>query len=260
MLQKRVNLFGLLVDDVDIGAALLLVEDCFESGKARAFFTPNLEMLSGACKSEGIQKMLNSADVSLPDGFGLRLVARLIGAPLGNTVAGIDFGQGLLSVADLRGRGVFLLGGREGVAERAAARLCEAHNGLRICGTHHGYFRDEEIPSVSEKINLSGAEVLIVCRGFPRQEKFVFAARDTLTEIKVFACLGGSLDVWAGDVERAPLIIRKIHLEWLWRIMHEPERLSRFISSLDVLFKGMVLLFKRIIRFGGMNTRGAEYN
>ena len=99
MLQKRVNLFGLLVDDVDIGAALLLVEDCFESGKARAFFTPNLEMLSGACKSERIQKILNSEDVSLPDGFGLRLVEKLLGVPLSNTVAGIVFGEGLLSLA-----------------------------------------------------------------------------------------------------------------------------------------------------------------
>ena len=219
MLQKRVNLFGLLVDDVDLGAALSLAVDSLDGGKARAFFTPNLEMLSGAYKSEGIRKILNSADVSLPDGFGLRLVARLVGVPLGNTATGIDFGEGLLSVAAAQGRGVFLLGGKEGVAERAAARLCEAHEGLKICGTHNGYFSDEEILSVCERINLSGADVLIVCRGFPRQEKFVFAVRDSLQEIKVFACLGGSLDVWAGDVERAPLIIRKIRLEWLWRIM-----------------------------------------
>lgn len=260
MLQKRINLFGLLVDDVDLSGAILLAESSLGEGKSRVFFTPNLEMLSGACRSEGILKILKSADVSLPDGFGLRLVAKLLGVPLSNTVAGIDFGEGLLSIAASGGLGVFLLGGREGVAERAARALASKYQNLRICGVHHGYFGDDEAPLVCEKINASGARILIVCRGFPRQEKFVADYRNVLPCVKVFACLGGSLDVWAGDICRAPEIIRKARLEWLWRIILEPERLSRFIISLDVIFNALGVFLKRITAFGGINARGGEYN
>ena len=96
--------------------------------------------------------------------------------------------------------------------------------------------------------------------GFPRQEKFVSQYRDVLPCVKVFACLGGSLDVWSGDVRRAPAIIRKAHLEWLWRIILEPERLTRFACSLDVIFAAMGLGMRKILPYRGMKARAGEYN
>ena len=260
MLQKRVNLFGLLVDDVDLAKALSFAENSLGDVKARVFFTPNLEMLSAAYRSEGARRMLSGSDVSLPDGFGLKIVSGLLGEPLENTVPGIDFGEGLLRLASQRGDGVFLLGGREGVAERAAQVLSSKYRKLRICGVHHGYFGDDEAPLVCEKINASGARILIVCRGFPRQEKFVSQYRDVLPCAKVFACLGGSLDVWSGDVRRAPAIIRKAHLEWLWRIILEPERLTRFVCSLDVISAAIRISIRKILSFRGMKARAGEYN
>lgn len=263
MLQKRVNLFGLFVDDVSLEGALSLALDSLNGGIRRSFFTPNLEMLEGARKSEGARRLLNTASVSLPDGYGLFLVAKLLGANLKNTVGGIDFGEKLLELASRGGRGVFLLGSREGVAQRAAYNLRQRYENLKICGSYHGYFGADELDLVLRKINSSGAEILIVCRGFPRQERFVCEAKNRLGGVKIFACLGGSLDVWAGEVSRAPKCFRRAHLEWLWRIMREPERLSRFVLSLPVLLIALGEWAKKSLAFvgnGRINHATDAYN
>lgn len=237
MLKKRTDLFGLFIDDVSMEQAIEIASEGFlKSVNQTVFFTPNLEILDGARRSAAMRNMLNSATISLPDGFALRIVSYLLGNPLKNTVSGIDFGENILKLAAKTGKRVFLLGGKDGVAEKSAKMLCKKYEGLNICGTHHGYFGNDEFECVCEAINQSGAEILFVCRGFPRQEKFVFVAKDKLPTVKIFACLGGSLDVWAGNVKRAPLLIQRAHLEWLWRIILEPERAERFFFSLPTLF------------------------
>lgn len=246
MLQKRVNLFGLFIDDIPMREALMEAQKSISGeGGARVFFTPNLEILNGARQSSAIRNILNSASISLPDGIGLRAVAFLLGESLENTVTGIDFGESLFSLAAKTRSRVFLLGGKETVAEAAARRLCQKHPSLQISGTHHGYFSDNEIDLVCEKINSCNTDILIVCRGFPRQEKFVMLSRGKLPHVKVFACLGGSLDVWSGDKKRAPKFIQSAHLEWLWRVLLEPERLERLLVSLPTLWCALKIFFER---------------
>lgn len=244
MSQKRVNLFGLNIDDISIDEALGIVKNALLKGEQSVFFTPNLEMLSLSRKNHIIKGLLNSATAHLPDGFGLKVVGFLLRKPIKNTVPGIDLGKNTLVLAETLGAGVFLLGGAQGVAERAATRIKKEHPKINICGVQHGFFDKHERERVVERIKRSGAQILIVCMGFPRQESFVFAHKRELSGIKVFLCLGGSLDVWAGDVERAPVILRRAHLEWLWRIVCEPCRVKRFASSLAPLCEAATIFIR----------------
>ena len=236
MMQKRVNLFGLTVDDISLSRATELARVSLISGESRVFFTPNLEMLEGARKNEETRKILNSGSVLLPDGAGLLLASRFLGVPIKNKASGIDFGEELIALAEDEGASVFLLGGAKGVAKRAAKKQLIKHPNLKICGIHNGYFEKENEGDIIKKIQKARPDILIVCMGFPRQESFVCEHRDELSSVKVFACLGGALDVWSGKKKRAPKVIQMARLEWLWRILGEPKRATRFVSSLPALF------------------------
>ena len=234
MLQKKVNLFGLEIDDISKNRAWELATLSLKGGDKRIFFTPNLEMLEKVRKDEETRRILNSAQVLLPDGIGVLLVSRLLRTPIENKVAGIDFGKGLIALAEREGASIFLLGGAQGVAKKAAKNLLKRHKNLKISGIHNGYFENED--EIIRKIQKSNPDILIVCMGFSRQEQFVFKHKQELSNIKVITCLGGALDVWSGRKMRAPSVVRKIHLEWLWRVVGEPSRIGRFVSSLPALF------------------------
>ena len=236
MLQKKVNLFGLEIDDIPLSRAIELSKVSLAGGEGRVFFTPNLEMLEGARKNEETKMILNFASVLLPDGAGLLLASHFVGNLIQNKVAGIDFGEELIALCEREGKSIFLLGGASGVAKKSAKNLTKKHPNLKICGIYHGYFQKDGENKIIEKIQLSNPDVLIVCMGFPRQERFIYEHRNALDNIKVITCLGGALDIWAGKKLRAPDIVRRIHLEWLWRIIGEPWRARRFISSLPALF------------------------
>ena len=260
MLQKRVNLFGLWVDDISLGEAEERVQSVFHGSGAISVVTPNLEILHGARMSAGARAALNSADLSLPDGVGISIVAYLLGQRIENRVAGIDFGERLLALCEKEGKSVYLLGGRDGVAEKAANNLLRKHKNLKICGTHNGFFDDSEFGRICSQINVCAPDVLLVCRGFPRQEKFVMLSRSALPTVKVFACLGGSLDVWAGDIERAPETFRKCGLEWLWRIACEPERARKFALSLTTLALALKMYLENCFAPEGIKYKKRAYN
>ena len=248
MLKKTVNLFGLDFADVSLERAVELARVSLHSGESRVFFTPNLEMLEEARKNEKIRSLLNSASVLLPDGVGVLLASKIVGAPIENRVAGIDFGERLISVAENENAKVFLLGGKSGVAKKAAKRLLKKHPKLHICGIHNGYFNEEEEKEILKKIKKVEPDILIVCMGFPRQESFVDVHREELSQIKIVACLGGALDVWAGLKIRAPYCVRKINLEWAWRIVIEPKRVVRVVKSLPILAFALGDEFKKYLR------------
>ena len=239
--------------------AVFLAYKSIMGGERRCFFTPNMQMLSSAQKEKRTKELLNSASVSLPDGAGLKLVAKLVGTEIKNTVAGIDFGERLFGLAEKERARVFILGGGREVAERAAKNIMKKHPRIKICGTFHGYFKPQHTSAVCRMIEMSAPDVLIVCQGFPKQERFArFVMRNTSC-VKVIACLGGSLDVWAGDLLRAPQWMRSMQLEWLFRLLQEPSRCARFVRSCDVLG---IALEKRIEKMllCGMKEQKRAYN
>ena len=236
MLKKTVNLFGIEITDISLSRSIELARVSLLSGESRVFFTPNLEMLQEARKSKEIRDTLNRASVLLPDGVGVLMVSKIVGTQIENKVAGIDFGEKLLALAEKENATVFLLGGKTGVAKKAAIRLLKKHPKLKICGIHCGYFNEDQESEIVKKIKRANPDILIVCMGFPKQEHFVCQHKNDFLDIKVITCLGGAIDVWSGRKKRAPKIWQKAHLEWAWRIMGDPRRTVRFVSSLPALF------------------------
>lgn len=254
MLKKYVNLFGIYIDDIPLSRAVGLARTSFVSRESRVFFTPNLEMLEGARKSEEIRNLLNSASILLPDGVGVLLASRLLDTPIANKVAGIDFGEELIALSEREGKSIFLLGGRAGVAKKAAKNLLEKHPNLKICGVHNGYFDGEEEKEIINKIKMANPDVLIVCMGFPRQERFVNTHKNQLSDIKIIACLGGALDIWSGKKKRVPVFLQKMHLEWAWRTALEPKRALRLAKSLPALTVALGDKLQKIVNNKSIKT------
>ena len=150
--------------------------------------------------------------------------AKILGCPLKERVPGIDFATGLLARLEVSGQRLFLLGAKPGVAEQAAANLKEQYPNLVICGTNDGYFQDST--PVVEKIRAAGADVVFVCLGAPKQERWM-ARYGPDTGAHLMVGLGGVLDVYAGNVKRAPEIWQKRGMEWLYRLIRQPSRIGR---------------------------------
>ena len=198
-------------------------------------FTPNAEIAQMCAEDASLMALLNSADLLLPDGAGVILASKILGAPLKEKIAGIAWAEGLFhSIQSGEGEKarIFLLGGKPAVAEAAKEKLLEKYPKLQIVGTHDGYFEKtgEQNDAVIERINESGAELLLVCLGAPMQENWISANKERLPNVRLMAGLGGSLDVWAGNVKRAPRIFIKLNLEWLYRLLKEPRRIGRMMK------------------------------
>ena len=223
--MKSIYLCGVRIDNITMKVA---VERALEkTGEPSVVFTPNAVMLEQCKRETRLSSLLSHATLSLPDGAGVLLAARRLGTPLLERVAGVDFGSALLREAEGQGLRVFLLGGGDGVAGEAAKRLLEAHPSLRIAGTYWGYFdrHGEENRRVLSMIRETRADILFVCMGFPIQEEWVVENLSSLSFLRVIACLGGSLDVYAGRVKRAPRALSRVGLEWAWRMAREPRRI-----------------------------------
>ncbi len=223
----RVSVLNVPFDDVTleeaVGRALALLEQETPS----YVVTPNAEIVNWCRHDAEAARAIGGADLILPDGIGVVQASRKLGHPLPERVAGIDFAAGLLEALSRTGKRVFLLGAKPGVAEKAARNLTERLPGLTICGTRDGYFTDEE--AVLENIRESRADVLFVCLGAPRQELFI---RKHLhqTGARLHVGLGGSLDVWSGEVKRAPKLWIQLNLEWLYRLLANPSRFFRVLK------------------------------
>ena len=162
---------GVKFDNVTMDEALARAQELMDRPGADYCVTPNAEIVYEAMHDASFAQLVNDAALVLPDGAGVVLGAKILKTPLKQKVAGIDFAAALMDVLVRQGKRLYLLGSKPGVAEQAAENLRKQHPGLQICGTADGYFKDEG--PVVEKINASGADVLFVCLGAPKQELFM---------------------------------------------------------------------------------------
>ena len=220
----RTEILGVGFDDLTIEEAADRASALLEEEGFHYVVTPNPELVDRARREETFREALNGADLVLPDGIGVVYAARLLGRSLKGRCPGIDFAGKLMEHMARTGLRLYLLGAKPGVAEAAAARLEIRYPGLTICGTHDGYFQ-EDAPVV-EEIRRAGADVVFVCLGAPKQEYWM-VKNGPATGARLMAGLGGSLDVFAGVVERAPESWQRLGLEWLYRLTREPKRIGR---------------------------------
>ena len=202
-----------------------------EEGNKVTVFTPNSEIVQKCIDEPDLYNVINSAEVIIPDGIGVVKAAKILKLPIRERLPGIELGEHIISISD-SSLPVFFMGGKPGIADEAAKKLKEKYPNLTVCGTHDGYFKKEgeENDAVIDMINDSGAKILFVCLGAPAQEKWIYEYRDRLPGVQLMMGLGGSLDVFSGNVERAPAFFCKTGLEWFYRLMKEPWRIGRMMN------------------------------
>ena len=222
----KTDIMGLQFDNITMEEALDAAKALLQGEHAARVVTPNAEIAYEALHDENMRTLLNSAELMLPDGAGVVLASKILKTPLKQKVAGVDFADGLLGVLETTGQSLYLLGSKPGIGELAAQKMMQKHPKLRIAGIADGYFQDEA--PVIDKINASGADVLFVCLGAPKQEQFM-ARHQKALHVKLMAGLGGTLDSFAGTVKRAPRWMIRLNLEWLYRLIKEPKRFKRML-------------------------------
>ena len=228
-MRDTIDVLGVKVDRITFDDALMRAESLLESDGVSAIFTPNPEIIMAATEDEEFRNILNSADLCTADGIGVVYAARILKTPVPERVAGFDLTCALLEKMSKTGKSVFLFGAKPTVAEIAAANMEKKYEGIKIAGTHDGYFKSEDEAEIVREINESGADLLLVCLGAPKQEKWIAAHRDELN-VKLCMGVGGTLDVFAGTAKRAPKIFIKLNLEWLYRFIKNPSRIGRFAA------------------------------
>ena len=221
--MSRIDVLGVGFDNLTMDEAVESALKLMEEHAARYVCTPNPEIVMAAKKDASLRSALEGADIVLADGVGVTKAASMLKTPLKSRVPGIDFAQNVISRLAGKGGSVYLFGAKPGVAEAAAAKLTDMYPGVVIAGTSDGYFTDDK--PVIEKINASNPDLLMVCLGSPKQNWM--ASNAGRLSCGLMAGLGGSLDVLAGNVQRAPEAWRKLGLEWLYRVIKEPKRIGR---------------------------------
>ncbi len=216
------NLFNFnIINDASKNA----LEAIFDGTRQTVAFL-NAHCINVSAKDATYRWALQQATALLPDGSGLQLAARMHGSKFVENLNGTDLFPHIMQKATDCGWKVFLLGSRPGVAEKAAHNAQAHISGLNIAGTHHGFFAPHEEANVINSINASGADVVLVALGVPRQDVWIARNRHRLNARVVFG-VGAQLDFWAGRVSRAPVLLRQFGMEWVWRLAIEPRRMFK---------------------------------
>jgi N-acetylglucosaminyldiphosphoundecaprenol N-acetyl-beta-D-mannosaminyltransferase len=233
-----VDILGVRVHDVTQQDALEAIEGFVRSGSPHRIVTPNPEIVMAARRDLGFRNILNTADLAIPDGFGLLLAARLAGSPLRAHVRGTDLVDALAARSAVRGWRWFLLGAEPGVADAAAARLMARYPGLEVVGTMGGSPDPADDFPIRRAIEtVMPVHVLLVAYGAPSQERWI-ARNQTALGVPVQMGVGGAFNFLAGRSPRAPLWARRLELEWAYRLLTEPWRWRRQLALLGFSLLG----------------------
>jgi N-acetylglucosaminyldiphosphoundecaprenol N-acetyl-beta-D-mannosaminyltransferase len=223
----RIDVLGVGFDNVTMEEAVNRGMELLHRHGTHYVVTPNPEIVETCRENLAARQAVNGADLVLPDGIGVVIGAKMLGTPLKEKVPGIEFAAGLMEGMAKEGLSLYLLGAQSGVAEKAGEKLTAKYPGLKIAGTHDGYFKDDG--AVAEAIRQSGADCVFVCLGAPKQELWMAKHGET-TGARLLCGLGGSLDVFAGVVERAPKFWSDHGLEWFYRLCKNPWRAKRMMK------------------------------
>lgn len=200
------------------------VDNALNKQKHCTIFTPTTEILYASYKDNHLSRIISDANLLLPDSITLVKLAKLLKKDFKYRVTGID---AMYSMGNAKNKyKVFYLGAKEAVLEKAVKKSAKVLPSFEVVGFHHGYFTEEEESNIVKMINESGADILFVGTGFPKQEKFIYDNKKILI-VPIKVTVGGSFDVIAGVLKRAPSWMQKVGLEWLFRLLQEPKRIKR---------------------------------
>lgn len=233
--EQPLDVLGIKVDRVSQEQALAEIDRFLDDSGCRQIVTLNPEYVMLAGRQPELRRIINGCELCVPDGMGIVLASRLLGEPLAGRVTGTGLLPEISRVCAETGASIYLLGGRPGVAEQAAAVLKRRFPTLQVAGVSSN---DPEAGAATVKdVNASGAAVLAVAYGCPKQDFWIDEYRGELTTVKVAIGVGGAFDFISGQVPRAPQVMRRAGLEWLFRLWLEPSRARRMSALPHFGFK-----------------------
>lgn len=228
-MAERVNILGVDVDAVTMAEAVDVVRRAMDARAGVMVATANAEMLMRATHDEELRRILNASALVVPDGAGTVWAARHLGHAMPERVAGYDLAQELLRCAPAEGRRIYFFGSAPGVAEKAKAKAEQLYPGIEIVGVRNGFFSPADNAAIIAEIRAARPDLLLVALGVPKQEKWI-AAHLAELDVPVAIGVGGTLDVMAGVMKRAPHWMQKAKLEWLFRGLMQPKRAGRLLA------------------------------
>ena len=233
-------LFGVTVHAVTLERALEICADAVQRDGLLRIGVLNAAKVVKLRRRPDLREALLACDLMLADGVAVVWASRLLGRPLPERVAGIDLFTNLLGAAGERGESVFILGAKQEVLDRVLEIIQERYPDVTVAGARHGYFSDEDEAAIAESIREAGADYLFLGMTTPKKEQFI-GRWGAMMGVKVCHGVGGSLDVMAGKVKRAPDHWQKLGLEWLYRVCQEPRRLWKRYLVTNTLFLGLLV-------------------
>ena len=237
--QNYVHLFNIKIHTLTSLQALDNIDSAIKNKKSLHIGMLNAAKIVNMKRNPALGEDVRSSNMILADGSSVVMAAKILRKPLPERVAGIDLMHGILSRGDKEKYRVFCLGATPEILAKTEVEIGKQYPGVIIAGTQHGYFNEQEEQSVAQKIADSNADVLFVAITSPKKEQFMARWNNTM-RVPVVHGVGGSFDVLAGKVQRAPLIWQKYGMEWLYRVLQEPRRLWKRYFITNTLFFGML--------------------
>lgn len=228
-MRKQVDVLGVPVDVVTMKEAIQRVQHMYEEPGLHLIATANAEMVMLARRDKELHTILSNAALVVADGAGVLWAGEQKGQHFPERVAGCDLSMALLAEAAKRRTPVYCLGAAPGVAEQAIRNVEKKVGSLVVVGTHSGFFDDREEARIIDAIAQSGAKLVLVALGVPKQEKWISQKLAHLDGVVAIG-IGGSFDVMAGVVKRAPLWMQRNRIEWLYRLAKQPQRILRMLA------------------------------
>ena len=236
----RVSILGVSVDNLSMDEAVSDIVGRLEGSPPSQVCFANADCLNRARDDADYLETLTRADLVLADGIGMKLAGKILGASVQQNVNGTDLFPLLCQALSGTGHGIFLLGGRPDAADGVKRWVLENQPGVTVSGCHHGYFSRDEEQNVIDEISTSGASLLLVAMGAPRQDVWVRRHLDRLG-VRVGVGVGGLFDFYSGLIPRAPQWVREIGMEWFYRFLQEPRRMWRRYFLGNAIFLAAVL-------------------
>lgn len=235
-MRKKAEILGVPVNVLSKEEAVDEVINLLDEPDLSSIYTPNPEMIMLAQEDKEFLQILKDADLVLPDGIGLLIASKIKKLGLKERVTGIDTMNSLLEYCGKEEKTIYLLGGKPEVPDLACENIRKKFPGIKIGGFQHGYFTKADESKIIDEINNVNPDILFVCLGAPKQEKWIYEHKDTLG-CKVAMGVGGSVDIYAGTAKRAPVIFQKTGMEWFYRLAKEPWRYKRMLSLPKFILK-----------------------
>ena len=227
-MSKKTHVLGVPFDAVTMEQAVEKAKKMLGEEGQHFICTPNPEIVMEAQKDKELMDILHEADMVIPDGIGVVWASKYSEICLKERVAGYDLTQNLMAELAATGETFYFFGGAPGVASTAARMMMKKYPGLKVVGVHNGYFDEKEEKKIIQDIKTKSPSILLVGLGAPKQEKWIYD-NIRLVGAKVAIGVGGSFDVMAGNVKRAPKIFQKLGLEWFYRLITQPTRWRRMM-------------------------------